>query len=180
VAARALSDETILLEVRTVQSEIEIAQAARTRVFEAQRPGACERRTVAGDALAAHELVLELRANQPVTIEKTVALYTSRDRAISECGLAASEKVAGAPGFDALLASHALAWEQLWRSFDIELEDHDETTRPASSSGCTSFTCSRPRRATRPISTSARGRAAFTVRATAGTSSGMICSSSRS
>ncbi len=123
-SARAVSDETILLEMRTVQSEIEIAQAARTRVFEAQRASACERRTVAADALVAHELVVELRANQPVTIEKTVALYTSRDRAISECGLAASEKVSGAPGFDALLASHALAWDHLWRSFDIELEDH--------------------------------------------------------
>ena len=66
--------------------------------------------------------------NQPVTIEKTVALYTSRDRAISESGLAASEKVAGAPGFDALLATHVLAWEHLWRSFDIELEDHGEAT----------------------------------------------------
>ena len=128
VSARAVSDDVILLEVRTVQSEIEIAQAARTRVFEAQRPRTCERRTVARDALVAHELVVELRANQPVTIEKTVALYTSRDRAISECGLAASEKVSGAPGFDTLLESHALAWEHLWRSFDIELEEHGETT----------------------------------------------------
>ena len=54
--ARALADETLLLEVRTVQSEIEIAQAARTRVFEGQHPRACERRTTIGDAVIGQEL----------------------------------------------------------------------------------------------------------------------------
>jgi len=125
VDARSAGEDVILLHVRTVQSAIQIALAARTRVFDGKQPRACERLTTTGERLVAHELVLDLEAERPVTIEKVVSLYTSRDRAISEPGLAAREKLADAAGFEALLRSHALAWEHLWRSFDIEVEvDH--------------------------------------------------------
>jgi alpha,alpha-trehalase len=133
--ARAIGEDAVLLAMRTVQSGILIAQAARTLVFEAGQPFACERRTIAQDGYVAHELALELAAGRPITIEKTVALYTSRDRAISECRLAATEKLAEAPGFAALLRSHALAWEQLWRSFDIEIEHDHRSARPGIETG---------------------------------------------
>lgn len=119
---RALGEDTLLLEVRTVQSKIAIAEAARTRVFTRHEPCACERRTSREDAYIAQELRLELHAQHPVTIEKTVALYTSRDRAISECALAAAETIARAPRFEDLLASHHRAWAELWRSFDLTVE----------------------------------------------------------
>ncbi|MBS1122495.1 MAG: trehalose 6-phosphate phosphorylase, partial [Deltaproteobacteria bacterium] len=125
VGARALGEDAIILVVRTVQSGIEIAQAARTRVGEGQQVHACERRTIVRGGYIAQELVLDLEAARPVTIEKIVSLYTSRDRAISHCELAAREKLACAPAFDTLVRSHALAWEHLWRSFDIELELED-------------------------------------------------------
>ena len=54
--------------------------------------------------------------------EKVVALFTSRDRAISECGLAAREAVTEAAGFAVLVQSHAQAWQRLWDRFDMELE----------------------------------------------------------
>jgi alpha,alpha-trehalase len=61
-------------------------------------------------------------AGRPITVEKVVSIYTSRDRAISEAGFAARQKLADAPGFEALLGAHAMAWEHLWRSFDLEIE----------------------------------------------------------
>jgi alpha,alpha-trehalase len=124
----ARGDSTILLQVRTVQSRIEIAQAARTRVLEEGRATACERHTATEDRWVADHLTVTLSAQRPVTIEKIVALYTSRDHAISEAGLAAIEAVAGAGNFDALLRSHVTAWDHLWRSFEIDIAV-DETPR---------------------------------------------------
>ena len=39
-----------------------------------------------------------------MTIEKVVAVFTSRDPALSEPGYAAGREIAGAPGFNELLA----------------------------------------------------------------------------
>ena len=131
VAAGAgeVGGDATLLEVRTVQSGITIAVAARTRVLEDGRPRACDRRTIREDRLVGQDLVLELHAGRPVTIEKTVALFTSRDRAISACGLAARETVAEADRFEALLSAHALAWEHLWRSFEVDVELDEQDAR---------------------------------------------------
>lgn len=122
VEARDLGGGTVLLKVQTVQSQIQIAQAARTRVLEEGVARACDRRTATAEQFVAEDLVFELAAPRPVTIEKIVALYTSRDRAISEAGLAAVEAVADAGDFGALLSSHAAAWDHLWRSFDIGID----------------------------------------------------------
>jgi alpha,alpha-trehalase len=122
VQACALDGGAILLKVRTVQSQIEIAEAARTRVRGEPGESAHERRIDTGDLFIAEDLVLRLATQRPVTIEKVVALYTSRDRAMSESGLAAAEAVAGAGGFDMLLSSHTAAWDRLWRSFEIDMD----------------------------------------------------------
>jgi alpha,alpha-trehalase len=55
-------------------------------------------------------------------IEKIVAMYTSRDKAISECGLEAAAAVRRAGSFAQLLASHIMAWKFLWRRFEINIE----------------------------------------------------------
>jgi len=122
VEARALGDRTMLLKVRTIQSQIQIVQAARTRVVDEGAGRICERRAAAAEGFVAEDLVLELPAERPVTIEKVVALYTARDRAISEAGLAAVDTVKSAGNFDALLSSHAAAWDRLWRSFEIDID----------------------------------------------------------
>jgi len=120
---------TVLLVARTVQSGLRIAEAARTQV---RRDGTVldpPRRLVGTPGRIAHELELELRPDEPVSVEKVVALVTSRDPAISEPAAAAVELLAEAPGFDELLVSHELAWHQLWRRFAIELTDgHGPTT----------------------------------------------------
>ena len=61
-----------------------------------------------------------MTAGEPVSIEKIVALYCSRDSAISECGEAARQAARSAPDFASLLASHSRAWGQLWRRFGSE------------------------------------------------------------
>ena len=54
-------------------------------------------------------------------MEKVVALFTSRDRAIAEPGGARGRLARLPDGFDALLERHTLAWDQLWRRCRIDL-----------------------------------------------------------
>jgi len=124
--ARAVGDDTVYLKVRTLQSRLEIALAARTRL-EAPREG---RSRYTGEAdRAARSFHVEMAQGEQLRIEKVVALYTSRDHAIAECGEAACAAAARAPDFAALAASHTRTWRHLWERFDIALECGDERTQ---------------------------------------------------
>jgi trehalose 6-phosphate phosphatase len=122
VATTEPAPHTLLLVARANQSEVRIAEAARTRVRCAGTPEP-ELRLVRDGERVAHEFEVELPVGGSVSVEKVVAVQTSRDPAISEPALAAAQQVAGAPGFDELLTRHELAWHQLWRRFHVELGD---------------------------------------------------------
>ncbi len=72
-------------------------------------------RTVLEDRAAYRLLRLPVADGRPVTVEKTVALHTSRDPGAGDPSAAAREGAARAPDVEALLASHAAAWQELWR-----------------------------------------------------------------
>ena len=119
-------DDSVEIEVETTQSHVRIAVAARTKVLMKGEPAAAERRLITEPGFVAHALMLHLDRDQPVTVEKTVALYTSRDRAISESLLQARQAAQAAPGFDLLATRHAKAWDILWSRFDIEMDTGNE------------------------------------------------------
>lgn len=112
-------DATSVVEVETLQSLIRIAAAYRTHVssvaarIEDGRKGAFHFRT----------LRLALDAGTAVRITKTVAVVTSRDRAISspETGARAVLERAGGD-FDALLAAHEEAWRRELHPFLVEID----------------------------------------------------------
>src|SRR5215213_6356422 len=118
--------ETLLLQAETNQSHVRVALAARTRLLRDGQVVQADRRLVDEPGFVAHELAFELEQGRPVTVEKVVALYTSRDRAISESQLDAHEAAAAAPGFEELLARHAGEWTILWNRFDIRLDSANE------------------------------------------------------
>lgn len=107
-------ENIIWLQVQTNQSHIRVAEAARTAVYSDGKPVPAERKLVSEPEYIAHELSLELKAGVPLTVEKTIALYTGRDFSVSESSLAARKDVTRAPGFDELLQRHALSWSHLW------------------------------------------------------------------
>lgn len=66
---------------------------------------------------------------KPVTVEKIIAIYTSRDKAISEPLIDAKKSVKRAPEFKQLMKLHTGAWKELWEQCNIFIEastDHDE------------------------------------------------------
>jgi trehalose/maltose hydrolase-like predicted phosphorylase len=113
--------ETVWLVAETTTSRLRVAQAARTRVHCGDRDVRPGRREVAEDRLIGQDLAFDIDQGEEMTIEKVVAIFTSRDRAIAEPLHAAREEVADAGTFDELLADHAGAWEQLWQRFHIGL-----------------------------------------------------------
>jgi trehalose/maltose hydrolase-like predicted phosphorylase/beta-phosphoglucomutase-like phosphatase (HAD superfamily) len=118
--------QTIELQAETSQSHIRIALAARTRVFTDGRPVDPDRRLVTDPGHVAHALTLHLHEQRPVRVEKVAALYTSRDRAISESLLSARLAAQAAPGFGRLETRHAEAWDTLWDRFDVEIDSVNE------------------------------------------------------
>jgi trehalose/maltose hydrolase-like predicted phosphorylase/beta-phosphoglucomutase-like phosphatase (HAD superfamily) len=120
--------ETIDLQVETLQSHVRVALAARTRLLSEGRTVEADRRLAEEPGFVAHELSFELEEGHPATVEKVVALYTSRDRAISESRDDARLTVAGAGDSHGLLTRHEGAWNSLWNRFDIELDSANEWT----------------------------------------------------
>lgn len=124
----AVAPEGIYLKTRTSQSQVEIALAARTRALRDGAVADVERRILQGEPeRIAEDLRVEVRQGEPLCVEKVVSLFTSRDRGISDAGVAARLAIQHAPDFSALQAQHRLAWASLWRRCDIEIEaeNHD-------------------------------------------------------
>ena len=122
VEPRSPAPGVIELRARTSQSRVEVVEAARTAVTRDGAPCDCERRILAEGSSIADELSLRLEHGEEIAVEKTVALYTSRDQAISEPGPAAARALERAGGFPELLRAHALRWEQLWKRIQLRLD----------------------------------------------------------
>ncbi|MDT0305198.1 glycoside hydrolase family 65 protein [Streptomonospora wellingtoniae] len=102
-------------------SGIGIAVAARTRVTCGPVP--CTAVADARPDWIGNVLRIEAVRGRPVTVEKTVALHTSRDHAIGDPLTAARASLARAGGFADLMEDHALAWRHLWQNFTVDAGD---------------------------------------------------------
>jgi len=121
-----VTDDTVHLLVRTTQSRVEVAQAARTQLFNDGQRLTVETHTYEEKEIIGQEIEFDLEKGRTVKVEKTVALYTCRDSAISECSLGAREAIANCGRFQDLLESHTRAWHSLWRRYDVEVRARDQ------------------------------------------------------
>ncbi|MFE2070029.1 glycoside hydrolase family 65 protein [Streptomyces sp. NPDC059467] len=108
------SADTVWLRCRTRTSDIRIAMAARLTADAPVSDGN-------GPLRAVQRLSLPLTPGRTRTVDKTVALHTSRDPAIADPLGAAVDRMGDAPGFDALLHTHRNAWDQLWRRTALDV-----------------------------------------------------------
>ena len=122
VARRELAEDTIQLIARTTQSRTEVAQTARTRVFRDGERVIPSTRTEERDDWIGQKLDVDVVADVPITVEKIVGLFTSRDRGMADPGYSSARTVARSGRFDTLLGTHARSWQTLWDEFDFELE----------------------------------------------------------
>lgn len=117
-----VDEDGVYLLVATCQSKLQVAQVARTRLFIDGEPFPASRRIVEEPGYIGQELDIEVSQGGTVALEKLASFYTSRDHAISECGLEAHKTIARTGRFDTVLAGHLLAWKHLWRRFDMQIQ----------------------------------------------------------
>ena len=116
-----MGEDGMYLLVETRQSQLRMAQAARTRIALDGEPAPASRHFCQEDGYVGYQIHLDLQRGQQLQVDKVVSVYTSADRAISE-PLYQARKVIWRQGKMAdLLPSHTRAWWQLWRRCDIQL-----------------------------------------------------------
>ena len=121
---------TAWLVAETSQSKVRIAQAARTRIYESDaEPIIAEVDVIDTPSSIGHQLSVEVATGDSLTVEKVVAIYTSRDHAISEPLIAARDQLDQAGRFGDLASAHSLTWEHLWRRFRIGVHGVEQGLR---------------------------------------------------
>jgi trehalose/maltose hydrolase-like predicted phosphorylase len=125
LAAEIVGENGVYLSVCTSQSHVHVAQVARTQMFLDGRPVEEQRLVIKEPGYIGQELTIDMKQGEVLVVEKLAALYTSRDQAISECGLQARKAIARTGRFDTLKAEHVLTWAHLWRRFDVDIQPAD-------------------------------------------------------
>ncbi len=121
--SECIQDRPLYLKVQTVQSELRVAMAARTLITKKGNALELEPELINDNGYIGKRFTVDIKQKETIVVEKTVLVHTSRDIAISECGLAARARIKRAPGFDDMLSAHKLAWKQLWERSDIKMTD---------------------------------------------------------
>lgn len=119
------AEDGIYLLVQTNQSNIRVAEAARTRVYSDSREIHVERKIAEEAGYIAQDIFLDAIQGRPLVTEKTVSFYTSRDFAVSEPVADAVEALGRSGDFEELLKSHVMKWNHLWDRCDIQTSDND-------------------------------------------------------
>jgi trehalose/maltose hydrolase-like predicted phosphorylase len=109
------------LRARTNQSNIDIVVAARHRLWIDDQPWEPERSLAIEEEAVAEELAVDLAPGTQARLEKVISLKTSRDTAISEPLVAASEELDRLPDFSSLESEHVGAWLSIWKRFELDV-----------------------------------------------------------
>jgi beta-phosphoglucomutase family hydrolase len=125
LAGEVVGEDGVCLKVRTYESDVSVAQVARTRAFLDGQRLEVRRRVIEEPGYIGQELNVDLKQGETLVLEKLASFYTSRDHAISECGLEARKAIARVGRFDAVMANHVLAWKHLWRRFEMHMQPAD-------------------------------------------------------
>ena len=119
-------DDGVWLLARTTQSRIEMGLSACTRAWRDGERVDEDRRVVREPERIGIELAFEAREGEPVSVEKIVAMYTSRDAAIAEAAVESWEALDRCGRFADLMHSQETAWAPLWRACDMQIEPADQ------------------------------------------------------
>lgn len=127
--AGATGEDGIFLTVCTSQSQVRMTQASRCHVFQHDQPVVTRRERHQEGGYVAQHLWVPCHQQKELRIEKVVAIYTSRDFAISEPRLDAEKTILRVSGFDQLSQSHQRQWQHLWSVADMVLHNGDNESQ---------------------------------------------------
>jgi trehalose/maltose hydrolase-like predicted phosphorylase len=114
--------DSVWLVTETTQSRIRVAVALSTTLPRREQLVTADCRVVDGSGFVGHELTVDAEAGDPIIIDKVVAIYASRDRAIAGPLDAAHNEIIDAPGFAVLRDDHVLEWSQQWQRLRLAFD----------------------------------------------------------
>jgi alpha,alpha-trehalase len=120
-------EEVIALLAETTGSRIRVAEAVRTRLLGARTW--VSRTVEETETGIAHRMVVPVVDGEEVTVDKVVAVFTSRDPGSYEPGESATRELDWTPGYDDLATSNARAWANTWHRTDIDIEGSEPLAR---------------------------------------------------
>jgi beta-phosphoglucomutase family hydrolase len=112
----------LMLEVRTSQSHLHLAQATLTQIWIDGKLMDPPRRVLMQPGYIGQEVSVDVVQGQTLVLEKTATFYTSRDSGISECGLEARKSIMRTDGFNKVMTDHKRIWKHLWQRFDVDIQ----------------------------------------------------------
>ncbi|MDP8234561.1 MAG: glycosyl hydrolase family 65 protein [Candidatus Saelkia tenebricola] len=114
------------LSMKTTQSKIHVAEAARTCVFVSGRQKKLKVKHQSRGRETIEQVFKVFAAQgEPVDIEKVVSICTSKDEGARDPVALVIDMVKDAGRFEDLYNTHIEAWDVLWKGFDIQIElDH--------------------------------------------------------
>jgi beta-phosphoglucomutase family hydrolase len=112
----------IYVAVETTQSGITIAEAASHRIFLEEHELILEARTEIAPASAYQEYSYEVIQGQSITLEKSVAIYTSKKDDSQQPLNQAISLVSAQTRFEDLAQASANAWQSIWQKIDVQLD----------------------------------------------------------
>ncbi len=119
------NDSSIFIQSNTKQSNILVAQAARTLIYENGEKKEIKQKSVKYKGLIGGDFIFKCLEGKEYTIEKIVSFYSSRDMAITDPLTEARKLISRSPGFAQLEQAHVTHWNQLWQFNDIDLETNE-------------------------------------------------------
>ena len=123
---KELQEDMIFLKMETVQSNQTISLAAKTKLFLNSKALFLEAKLIERGSYIAKRFVMESISNKDyLSIEKSVSIYASKDKAISNCYLDAKLALEDIGRFEHILSDHKVVWKHLWENFDIDLTLRD-------------------------------------------------------
>ncbi len=121
--------DSVLVDAQTTTSHVRVAVAARTTIHSNGDDVRPESQRIEPGHLVGHDLSVRAEAGQPLTVEKVVSIFTSRDAAIESPASQACRMMPRLGRFEDLLQEHVVAWRHLWDRFHFEVDGSDDELR---------------------------------------------------
>ncbi|MBS0010132.1 MAG: glycoside hydrolase family 65 protein [Bacteroidales bacterium] len=117
----------IYLSAQSLQSEIKLTMASKTDIFKSETKLEGKRKPVEKEGFTGEDIELECKKLFPLTVEKTVSVYSSRDFAISDPLTEALSHIERLDGFNMMKSRSKQEWSAIWDKSDILIEDDEKS-----------------------------------------------------
>jgi HAD superfamily hydrolase (TIGR01509 family) len=119
---QGVENDKLFVLVKTNQSNHQIAEVARHRLFMDENLITSQAETHFEDGKAFASYSLDIHSGQKLRLEKTVAICSDKEHFVDDALASAFLAIKSAPDFKKLCSDNSAAWAKLWEEMDIQIE----------------------------------------------------------